>query len=159
MVKSCTVTDLMGRNFKNDLNSHWQSIQNLTLLLIQIFFIDHANELTTFIDPRLPLPDTPYSYNPDPQKSLRQMSEPFIRPHHTVVTHGQSLDIDLTPTPAIPEPGRTTPTSVPTPTSSGGLTTPTGLSSNRLSIMSVASSASVEVTPICEYGIKSEIWV
>ena len=30
--------------------------------LIQVFFIDHPHCLTTFIDPRLPLPDQQFTY-------------------------------------------------------------------------------------------------
>lgn len=30
--------------------------------LVQVFYIDHDHCLTSFIDPRLPLPDTPFIY-------------------------------------------------------------------------------------------------
>lgn len=32
------------------------------LFLMQVFFIDHPHCLTTFIDPRLPLPDQEFTY-------------------------------------------------------------------------------------------------
>lgn len=121
------------------------------LPLPQIFFIDHEHELTTFLDPRLPLPDTPYSFNPESNVISRQMSEPTIRPHHTVIAHAQSDTnvASLTP-PTIVEP--TTPT-LASPASAtapeSGLSPPSnGLAGNRLSVLSTASTTSVEVTPI-----------
>jgi hypothetical protein len=87
----------------------------------------------------------------------RQISEPTLRPHHTVVAQSQSLDSAISAAPVAPvivEPDSATPTIV-TPTSaspprSAGLSPPP-TSSNRLSVMSTASTTSVEVTPVGEW--------
>ncbi len=102
-------------------------------LCIQVFFIDHKNELTTFLDPRLPLPDTPYTFvgtsNETEIRPPEATAPPAVRAHHTTVVHqSQSVDSQdqsVTPTPATPIPSTPTPTpSTPTPTPSTVTPTP-----------------------------------
>ena len=82
----------------------------MQFLYTQVFFIDHEHELTTFIDPRLPLPNQQFTYTPiQATVPARRTSydNTGLRPHHTTtVRHSQSLDSDLAMGPATP----TTPT-------------------------------------------------
>ena len=66
----------------------------------QIFFIDHDHELTTFVDPRLPLPNQQFTYTPiqSAVPSARRVSydDTGLRPHHTTtVRHSQSFGSDM----------------------------------------------------------------
>ena len=82
----------------------------MQFLCTQVFFIDHEHELTTFVDPRLPLPNQQFTYTPvQATVPARRTSydNTGLRPHHTTtVRHSQSLDSDLAMSPATP----TTPT-------------------------------------------------
>jgi hypothetical protein len=72
----------------------------MQFLCTQVFFIDHEHELTTFVDPRLPLPNQQFTYTPIqatvPAARRTSYDNTGLRPHHTTtVRHSQSLDSDL----------------------------------------------------------------
>ena len=126
-----------------------------------MFFIDHKNELTTFLDPRLPLPDTPYTFVGDTKEPMPPSGSdpPAVRPHHTtVVRQSQSLDIQITPAPPTSSDADQPPT--PTPSTSTPLTpmaitpttaTPTSGGARQLGAEAAAvNRLSVEVTPMSE---------
>ena len=90
----------------------------MQFLCTQVFFIDHEHELTTFVDPRLPLPNQQFTYTPIqstvPPARRTSYDNTGLRPHHTTtVRHSQSLDSDL----AMGSP--TTPTTPTTPQGPG----------------------------------------
>ncbi len=66
-----------------------------------MFFIDHKHKITTFIDPRLPLPDTVFTYTTraasasaiSQRRSALYNEETELRSHHvTTVRHSTSDD-------------------------------------------------------------------
>lgn len=82
-----------------------------------MFFIDHKHRLTTFIDPRLPLPDHEFTYTTrkasqsisSARRSVLYNDEPELRPHH--VTTGVSSSSVSATDGATPTPPETVPTS------------------------------------------------
>lgn len=73
---------------------------------LQVFFIDHKFKVTTFIDPRLPLPDTVFTYTTreasNSMAATRRsvlFEDQQIRPHHvtTVSTSSSVSEMDTPP--------------------------------------------------------------
>lgn len=104
----------------------WQCVLRLIILLTlyvcnlpQVFFIDHKHRLTTFIDPRLPLPDQEFTYTTRQtsmsvsasRRSVLYSDESEVRPHHVTTGVGNT---SVTSTDGIsPTPSVTSPTSNP----------------------------------------------
>ena len=93
---------------------------------VQVFFIDHEHKITTFIDPRLPLPNTVFTYNTraasasiSATRRSALFDEQEIRPHHVTTVSTSSSAGELTP-PTLNESTPARDETTPTPSEADG---------------------------------------